>query len=770
MQLAAPASLLAALFLSSFISALALYSTGGPVQILSKKNFKAEVIDSDLPALVEFYAPWCGHCKGLAPAFTKVAESILGLVTVGAVDCDEEVNRPLCSRYGVKGFPTIKVFGPEKQMNPYTKKVGKTPTDYSGPRTAKALADAALAALLGASVPALKGAEALAAFRGEGALPKVVLASAKAAPTPLLRSLALRFKGRLAFATVRDKDAETVAELGLESFPSLVVLPLDGSIVRYDGRLKAADLIAFLGKHAAAQASTPKAEAPGSSEAIHGGEAADADAGDKAVPQVVQELLAADVENLLAEEDAWLLAFFQEAVPGGCEAELKAFNKAVAELGRLVAAGAVNLTADATVGAPFNLDAAALSAQPCRPQVLLVPFGEDKGEAEDWLRYSGPLDSSKELQKFALEAFPSYVTRLTAATLEPFMASAPLRPKVFLITDKDATPGVFAALSVNLRKYRYVFADIHSSDQEALQRLSIKKAPAMVMAFLRPNEDGSPPELGKDARIALQHFPGPLKYPYMHQFLTTFAGMMGAAPEGGIPEPEFPGAVSAGAQPAAPVDVPEAATAAALDERCGASQAGLCALALLDPASEGFPAELELVKTAAGRWSRQPLRFSWINAARQPSFLAALGLGADAAPTMLVLSPKKARGARLTGAFDTAGLNALVDGLLSGRVPTTPFQEMPRLVDGGEEPAPQAPVDEEFDLNDILAEEVSASPGSKEELLRRADQELQAEAARKSQEEAARKSEADAAAAAAAKSKKRKRAKAKKRAKEKQEL
>ena len=55
------------------------------------------------------------------------------------------------------------------------------------------------------------------------------------------------------------------------------------------------------------------------------------------------------------------------------------------------------------------------------------------------------------------------------------------------------------------------------------------QAPAMVMAFLKPNEDGSPPELGKDARIALQHFPGPLKYPYMHQFLTAFAGMIGCA-------------------------------------------------------------------------------------------------------------------------------------------------------------------------------------------------------------------------------------------------
>ena len=52
----------------------------------------------------------------------------------------------------------------------------------------------------------------------------------------------------------------------------------------------------------------------------------------------------------------------------------------------------------------------------------------------------------------------------------------------------------------------------------------------MVLAFLKPSEDGSPPELGKDARIALQHFPGPLKYPYMHQYLTAIASMIGCAP------------------------------------------------------------------------------------------------------------------------------------------------------------------------------------------------------------------------------------------------
>jgi hypothetical protein len=49
----------------------------------------------------------------------------------------------------------------------------------------------------------------------------------------------------------------------------------------------------------------------------------------------------------------------------------------------------------------------------------------------------------------------------------------------------------------------------------------------------------------------------------------------------------------------------------------GRAQAGLCALALLDPASAGFAGQLELVRAAAGRWARQPLQFTWVNAPRQ---------------------------------------------------------------------------------------------------------------------------------------------------------
>ena len=64
----------------------ALYDAKSPVVKLTKDNFRKLVIDSDDLWFVEFYAPWCGHCKSLAPSWEKAAKSLKGVVKVGAVD------------------------------------------------------------------------------------------------------------------------------------------------------------------------------------------------------------------------------------------------------------------------------------------------------------------------------------------------------------------------------------------------------------------------------------------------------------------------------------------------------------------------------------------------------------------------------------------------------------------------------------------------------------------------------------------------------------
>ena len=81
-------------------SVQALYSENGPVVILNDKNFKELVLnDKNTMWLVEFYAPWCGHCKSLAPSWELAAKQLKGVVRVGAVDMttDENVGRP----YGI---------------------------------------------------------------------------------------------------------------------------------------------------------------------------------------------------------------------------------------------------------------------------------------------------------------------------------------------------------------------------------------------------------------------------------------------------------------------------------------------------------------------------------------------------------------------------------------------------------------------------------------------------------------------------------------------
>lgn len=109
----------------------------------------------------------------------------------------------------------------------------------------------------------------------------------------------------------------------------------------------------------------------------------------------------------------------------------------------------------------------------------------------------------------------------------------------------------------------------------------------------------------------------------------------------------------------------------------------------------------------------------------QPSFIGAFGLSKTDLPTLVAFHPKKLRGAQLKGAYSSQSIDALLDGLFAGSIHSEAFQALPALIEGGEdEVAAKEPVEEEFDLADVLGEDVGSS-GSKEDLLKQADKELE---------------------------------------------
>lgn len=71
-------------------------------------NFKKEVLESDLPVLVDFWATWCGPCKTIAPLIDELAKEYSGKMKVGKVDVD--TNSRIPTEYGVMSIPTVMFF------------------------------------------------------------------------------------------------------------------------------------------------------------------------------------------------------------------------------------------------------------------------------------------------------------------------------------------------------------------------------------------------------------------------------------------------------------------------------------------------------------------------------------------------------------------------------------------------------------------------------------------------------------------------------------
>jgi len=235
----------------------ALYTPSDDVVILSPGTFTERVLKGDEIWVVEFFAPWCGHCRNLVPEYKKAATGLKGIVRVGAIDLDE--HKGFGSQYGVKGFPTIKIFGHNKQK----------PIEYQGQRTAKGIAEAAMKAAQSAvnEKMGMKQSSGSGGSGGKGAVveltdsnfDKTVLESDDMwlveffAPwcghcknlEPHWAEAAKRLEGKVKLGAL-DATVHNVksSQYGVQGFPTIKMF-YKGEVSEYDGGRTAGDIVSW---------------------------------------------------------------------------------------------------------------------------------------------------------------------------------------------------------------------------------------------------------------------------------------------------------------------------------------------------------------------------------------------------------------------------------------------------------------------------------------------------------------------------------------------
>ncbi|PSR83426.1 hypothetical protein BD289DRAFT_370016 [Coniella lustricola] len=246
-----------------------LYTKSSPVIQIDSKNYDSLIAKSNYTSVVEFYAPWCGHCQNLKPAYEKAAKNLDGLAKVAAVNCDEDENKPLCGQFGVQGFPTLKI------VRPGAKKGKPAVEDYQGPRTAKAIVDAVVDNINN-HVKRVNDKDINDFLSKNNESAKALLFTEKGTTSALLKSLAIDFLGSITVGQVRNTQQKVVDLFGIEDFPKLVLLPggdKDGIV--YDGDLKKEAMVKFL-----SQAASPNPDpAPKKGKSQTSGKKSDATAG-----------------------------------------------------------------------------------------------------------------------------------------------------------------------------------------------------------------------------------------------------------------------------------------------------------------------------------------------------------------------------------------------------------------------------------------------------------------------------------------------------------
>lgn len=221
-----------------------LYTKRSPVIQVDSSNYNQIILDSNHTSVVEFYAPWCGHCQNLKPEYEKAAEALAGLAKVAAVNCDDDDNKQLCASLDIQGFPTIKIVRPSMNRNSRKRDSRPSVDDYNGQRSAQYIFNVVKDSINN-HVSRLSDKNLDAFLAGDK--PKALLFSDKGTTSALLRSIAIDFLDVISIGQVRDKEEAAVDKFGIEKFPTLVLLPGEAKeSVIYTGEFNKKEMVDFL--------------------------------------------------------------------------------------------------------------------------------------------------------------------------------------------------------------------------------------------------------------------------------------------------------------------------------------------------------------------------------------------------------------------------------------------------------------------------------------------------------------------------------------------
>lgn len=664
-------------------------SKSGIINIKGSSDLRKQLAkDNGLPWIIEFYAPWCGHCKSLKPEYLKLADRLRGIVNVAAVDCDDEQNKAIAGQYGVKGFPTLKLIDP---------KTPSSPIDYQQARTASAMYSAVLKLLPNHVV---KVASATHPFFDADSN-KLVLFTEKEKTTALFQSLSAQFHSRgIKFAQVHKKSTDLVDMYRISKFPSLVMLLNDGSSNAYDGTSTAVEIAKWLEQYATAPSTKPFKKQTKSES--------------KPSKNYSVELTTDNFGRLVLNSTAaWMLEFYAPWC-GHCKSLAPHWKRAADSWKGIVKFGAIDCDANPELAQQFGIQG-------------FPTIKSYSGRSSDKVRgvkhsrdYSGER-TAPALSKYAEQLLPNYSQTLKSAMeLDGFMRKSSTDVTLALVTSKAKTPALMKALAL---EYQGIvdFAVFPSSTPELLSQLipdhvAGSKLPKLVLFTKVATEDGN-------TQVQAGLYNGPLAFEEVSQLLSQYSSSKRDVSE---------------TQPSnEPSELIHLSSDDVFKQQC-VDKLGLCVIAfpyVEEGITWGTKADYEdhqgmraILEEAMDlvRPSNSNVRFLWTNRLAQASLVNQFRLTEDAAVAMIVIQGRKMRYAPYIGAYSSKSIQEFVDNVLRGKVTTIKAMEVKWATETID---PTATVHVSEDVNELdddqmecdelctaKPEPVSTPPVSKDEL------------------------------------------------------